>query len=78
MSVGQEFTNAKRVVVLIKGQDGLEHGWEVFNPRQTRWNHAGIVAGSSHATMTVTGEFHRLTRYGANGAFESAPQELEE
>lgn len=78
MSVGQEFTNAKRVVVLIEGQDGLEHGWEVFNPRQVDWEFYGIIGGSSHATMTVSGEFHRMTRYGANGAFESGTLELEE
>jgi hypothetical protein len=55
--------HARRVMVFIE-TDGLNHGWEVISPTRVSWDFTGLVAGSTHATVTVSGEFHRITKYG--------------
>jgi hypothetical protein len=62
--IGQDIRNAKRVVVLVEEEGGRQHGWEIFWPRSCSWTWTGLVAGSSHARMTVEGEFHRMSRQG--------------
>lgn len=59
--MGQKFNNARRVVLLVE-VDGRQYGWEVLPPNRVSWEMTGIVAGSTHATVSATGEFHRLTR----------------
>lgn len=60
--IGQEFRNARRVIMLAELEDGTQIGYEVFNPTQIGWVHTGVIAGSSHGRMEVTGEFHRMSK----------------
>lgn len=56
--------DARRVTLIVEGSDGRMHGWQILNPRDVAWQHRGLVAGSSHATITATGEFHRMSKSG--------------
>lgn len=74
--IGQKFENARRVVLLVE-VDGRQHGWEIVGPNRVSWEMTGLVAGSTHATVKATGEFHRLTRQTFDIMIE-APDEPEE
>lgn len=71
--IGQDFTGAKRVVVLIEMPSGQQHGWEIGSPTSIKWEWAGLVAGSTHANLTVRGEFYRLSREGIAAAEPEHP-----
>lgn len=60
-AIGQAFDDVRRVVVLFEA-DGKQYGWEVLPPNHVDWDMVGMRGGSTHAKITVTGEFHRLTR----------------
>jgi hypothetical protein len=62
--IGQDFSGARRVVVLIEMDGGMQHGWEIIQPREVRWEWSGLVRGSTHARINVEGEFHRMSREG--------------
>ena len=62
--IGQDFSGARRVVVLIEMPSGQQHGWEIGNPGLVKWEWAGLVNNSTHATITVRGEFYRMGRQG--------------
>lgn len=59
--VGQDFSGAERVVVLIE-KDGLQHGWEVLQPQTVRWDFADLGPQGTQAKVTVQGVFHRMSR----------------
>jgi hypothetical protein len=58
----QEFTNPRRVVVLVEEADGKQDGWDVFEVASARWEWAGMDRNGARATITVTGSFHRISR----------------
>ncbi len=60
---GKQIPNPARAVVLIIDQDGLQHGWEVFNGKAS-YEITGYPSGSAHGTISVSGEFHRMARMG--------------
>lgn len=74
--IGQDMRGARRVMVFIE-KDGLIHGWEVLQPQRIEWDFTGTT-GSTHAKVTVAGEFHRITRYGTMEEIASGVQELEQ
>ena len=76
--MGQEFNNARRVVLLVE-VDGRQYGWEVLPPNRVSWEMTGLIAGSTHAKVCATGEFHRLTREAIYTTIEQTeePRELE-
>ncbi len=57
--IGQDFSGARRVMVVIEMPDGKVHGWEVGNPTLVKWTWAGLVNNSTHAEIIVGGEFYR-------------------
>lgn len=68
--VGQNFSGARRVMVFIE-KDDLIHGWEVLSPQRVEWDFTG-TDGSTHAKITVSGEFHRVTKNGDMSMIEEA------
>lgn len=42
-------------------EDGRAHGWEVFNGKAS-YQITGHPGGSAHGTVSVSGEFHRMSR----------------
>ena len=76
--MGQEFDNARRVVLLVEVGD-RQYGWEVLPPNRVSWEMTGMVQGSTHARVCATGEFHRLTREAFNIEIDEIdePKELE-
>lgn len=61
---GQRFTNVAEVMVLVKLDDGTEHGWVINRPSFVEWNHAGLTStGSARANVEIgVGEFYRRGR----------------
>lgn len=75
--IGQDFTGASRVIVLIEMPSGQQHGWEIGNPTSVKWEWAGMVAGSTHAQLTVRGEFYRMSPAGIVAAEPERPAIIE-
>ena len=58
---GQRFTNVAEVMVLVKLDDGTEHGWVINRPIYAEWDGAGLTdSGSARGRVTIgAGEFFR-------------------
>lgn len=59
----ENFAGARSVVVAVDYGDGINRVWRINNPTQARWDFIGSPAGSTHARITVSGEFERMARY---------------
>jgi hypothetical protein len=51
----------RRAVLVMVDENGRVDGWEVFNAT-AGYELTGWPGGSAHGTITVSGEFHRMSR----------------
>ncbi|MCD6056485.1 MAG: hypothetical protein K0Q89_15 [Thermomicrobiales bacterium] len=66
MSIGQEFTDATEVIVLVAMPDGSQHAFQV-EAGTVRWEWAGVTDSptmgvGSAGRVTVEGRFYRKRR----------------
>ena len=62
---GQRLDDITSAVLLMQQADGKQTGWHIFNVAGAEWTFHGVGANGTQATVTVTGDFHRMNREGA-------------
>lgn len=61
--IGREFDHPRKVIILVQDAQGLQHGFEIDNPRRAGWELIDVVDADGRSTgrVTVEGAMYRTS-----------------